>query len=45
MSVVPSVDLELARKELKAQLKAYKSSMEPDVYKQTLDNLLLKRIA
>ena len=43
MSVVPSVDLELTRKELKAQLKAYKSSMEPDVYKQTLDNLLLKR--
>jgi hypothetical protein len=43
-SVVPSVDMELARKELKAQLKAYKSSMEPDVYKQTLDNPLLKRL-
>jgi hypothetical protein len=42
--VVPKEVLETAKKELKTQFKPYKSHMDPAVYKQTLDNLLLKRL-
>ena len=33
-----------AEKEIAAQLKAYKSTMEPDVYKKTFDLMLTKRL-
>lgn len=44
LSVVPTSDLETAKAELKTQLKPYRKQMEPLVYNQTLDNLLLKRL-
>jgi hypothetical protein len=44
LSVVPVEISEVAKKELKAQFKPYKSHMDPEVYKQTLDNLLMKRL-
>lgn len=44
LSVVPSADLERVKTEVKGQLKPYRSNMEPAVYNQTLDNLLLKRL-
>jgi hypothetical protein len=44
MSVVPSTDLDALKKEIKDQLKPYRSQMEPPVYNQTFDNLLLKRV-
>ena len=44
LSVVPTSDLETAKAELKTQLKSYRKHMEPLVYNQTLDNLLLKRL-
>jgi hypothetical protein len=44
LASVPVKTLETIRKELKAQFKPYKSHMDPQVYKQTLDNLLLKRL-
>jgi hypothetical protein len=42
--VVPVETSEVARQELKAQFKPYKSHMDAAVYKQTLDNLLMKRL-
>jgi len=44
LSVVPTSELETAKAELKTQLKPYRKQMEPLVYNQTLDNLLLKRL-
>ena len=44
LAVTPTADLEGAKKELKVQFKQYRSHMDPAVYKQTLDNLLLKRL-
>ena len=36
--------LKILEKEIADQLKAYKTSMEPDAYKQTFDLMLLKRL-
>ena len=44
LASTPSETVATAMKELKAQFKPYKSHMDPVVYKQTLDNLLLKRL-
>ena len=44
LAVVPTLALETNRTEFKTQLKPYRSQMEPAVYKQTLDNLLMKRL-
>lgn len=44
MAVVASSDLDVLKKEIKDQLKPYRSQMEPPVYNQTFDNLLLKRV-
>jgi hypothetical protein len=44
MRSVPAETVASKMKELKAQFKPYKSHMDPEVYKQTLDNLLLKRL-
>ncbi len=44
MAVVPSPDLDVLKREIKDQLKPYRSQMEPPVYNQTFDNLLLKRV-
>jgi hypothetical protein len=44
LSVVPTLDLDNTRAEFKTQLKPYRSQMEPAVYNQTLDNLLMKRL-
>ena len=44
LSVVSKADLDKANNELKNQFKAYRNQMEPAVYKQTIDNLLLKRL-
>jgi hypothetical protein len=44
MNVVPSTELDALKKEIKDQLKPYRSQMEPPVYNQTFDNLLLKRV-
>ena len=43
LSAVSTTELEAAKKELQAQLKPYRSHMEPAVYNQTVENLLLKR--
>ena len=43
-SVVSSAALEELKKGIKEQLKPYRSQMEAAVYKQTFDNLLLKRL-
>ena len=43
-SVVSSTALEELKKGIKEQLKPYRSEMEPAVYKQMFDNLLLKRL-
>ena len=44
LAVVPQSELESAKKELKEQFKAYRSHMDPEVYRQTLQNLLLKKL-
>lgn len=44
MAVVATPDLDVLKKEIKDQLKPYRSQMEPSVYNQTFDNLLLKRV-
>jgi len=44
MGSVPAETVASKMKELKAQFKPYKSHMDPEVYKQTLDNLLLKSL-
>jgi hypothetical protein len=44
LSAVSTTELETAKKELQAQLKPYRSHMEPAVYNQTVENLLLKRL-
>jgi len=43
-SVVSSTALEELKNGIKEQLKPYRSQMEAAVYKQTFDNLLLKRL-
>jgi hypothetical protein len=40
----PSQQVEEIRKEVKKQLRPYRSQMDPVIYEQTLDNLLLKRL-
>jgi hypothetical protein len=40
----PPDQLETLTSEIKKQLRPYRSHMEPAVYEQTLDNLLLKRL-
>jgi Asp-tRNA(Asn)/Glu-tRNA(Gln) amidotransferase A subunit family amidase len=42
--VASAEDLETIKREVKDQLKPYRKQMEPAVYQQTLDNLLLKRL-
>lgn len=44
MAVVTSTDLDTLKREIKDQLKPYRSQMEAPVYNQTFDNLLLKRV-
>ena len=44
LSVGGTSDVESAKKEITAQLKPYRSQMEPAVYNHTLENLLLKRL-
>lgn len=44
LSVVAQSGLEELNKEVKDQLKPYRAQMEPAAYKQTFDNLLLKRL-
>ena len=41
---VPGTTLERINKEISAPLKQYRSQMSPDAYKQTFDNLQLKRL-
>jgi hypothetical protein len=43
-SVVESKQLAALKEELKEHLKPYRKQMEPAVYQQTFDNLLLKRL-
>jgi hypothetical protein len=43
-TAVKREQLEEMTKEIKKQLRKYKSHMEPSVYEQTLDNFLLKRL-
>jgi hypothetical protein len=44
LSVAGSTTLDELTKAVKDQLKPYKAQMDPAVYKQTFDNLLLKRL-
>ena len=44
VSIVPGEISGPVKNELKAQFKPYKSHMDPEIYKQTLDNLLMKRL-
>lgn len=44
LAVVTAADLEELKQGVKDQLKPYRSQMEPAVYNQTFDNLLLKRL-
>jgi hypothetical protein len=44
LSVVDSSILDELKRSVKDQLKPYRAQMEPAVYKQTFDNLLLKRL-
>ena len=44
MAVMSSADLDALKGGVKEQLKPYRSQMEAPVYKQTFDNLLLKRL-
>jgi len=43
-SVVGAEELATIEREVKEQLKPYRRHMEPTVYQQTVDNLLLKRL-
>jgi hypothetical protein len=43
LSVAGSTTLDQFKKEVKDQLKPYRSQMDAAAYKQTFDNLLLKR--
>ncbi|HEX3186540.1 MAG TPA: hypothetical protein VHQ94_17215 [Pyrinomonadaceae bacterium] len=42
--VIPATELDALKSGIKDQLKPYRSQMESAVYKQTFDNLLLKRL-
>lgn len=44
LAVAATTDLDALKKEIKDQLKPYRSQMETPVYNQTFDNLLLKRV-
>jgi hypothetical protein len=44
LSVAASEELGVVTKEVEKQLKPYRKQMEPAVYEQTRDNLLLKRL-
>lgn len=44
LTVIDSTDLDALKREIKDQLKPYRSQMEAPVYNQTFDNLLLKRL-
>jgi hypothetical protein len=44
LAVVSASELDALKKEIKDQLKPYRSQMESAVYNQTFDNLLLKRV-
>ena len=44
LAVINSTDLDALKKEIKDQLKPYRSQMESTVYNQTFDNLLMKRV-
>ena len=44
LAAIPATELETLKNGVKDQLKPYRSQMEPAVYKQTFDNLLLKRL-
>jgi hypothetical protein len=43
-AVITATDLDALKSGVKDQLKPYRSQMEPAVYDQTFDNLLLKRL-
>jgi hypothetical protein len=43
-SVVSAKQLDILNAEVKEQLKPYRKQMEPEVYQQTFDNLLMKRL-
>jgi hypothetical protein len=44
LNVISAADLDVLKSGIKDQLKPYRSQMEPTVYNQTFDNLLLKRL-
>ena len=44
LKVIPSTELDALKSAVKDQLRPYRSQMEPAVYNQTFDNLLLKRL-
>ena len=44
LAVMNVTELDALKSGVKDQLKPYRSQMEPAVYKQTFDNLLLKRL-
>jgi hypothetical protein len=44
LAVVPDEDMEAAQREVKEQLRPYRSHMEKTSYEQTVSNLLLKRL-
>lgn len=44
LKVIPGAELDALKSGVKDQLKPYRSQMEPPVYNQTFDNLLLKRL-
>lgn len=44
LAVIPATELDALKSVVKDQLKPYRSQMETAVYKQTFDNLLLKRL-
>jgi hypothetical protein len=44
LKVISAAELEAVESAVKDQLKPYRSHMEPAIYKQTFDNLLLKQL-
>jgi hypothetical protein len=44
LASTPKEHVETVTKDLKAQFKPYKSHMDAEVYKQTIDNLLMKHL-
>ncbi len=44
LSAIPADQLDSFKREVKEQLAPYRKQMEPGIYQQTLDNLLLKRL-